>query len=181
MWPNNVKVFRESFNFNQDKDWLETEQLKQSIREFRMKEPDSGLSLDLFNRIASWKLGRQEGRTARYRNKITDDFVRTITSFAFALAHSEHDCLTRGRLTVLQGLPGVGIGIASAILALTFPDIYGVIDDRVWKVIYDEDKESFGLSDYVRYLRDLQSASAQLNWTPQELDFFAWKMGEKQE
>lgn len=79
---------------------------------------------------------------------------------------------------MLQGIQGVGIGIASSILGLTFPEQYGVIDDRVWRVMYGEDKESFWLSDYHRYLDDLPTGASQLNWLPQELDFFVWKLGE---
>jgi hypothetical protein len=179
MWFDDVKAFQQQFNYSQDKDWLETRQLRRDIKKHRDQYPDAGLSYDLFARIASWKLRRQEGRTRRFRNKITDDFVTKITSCALSLDHSDRESLTRARLSVLQGLPGVGIGIASAVLALTFPDKYGVIDDRVWKVIYDEDKESFSLSDYNRYGKDLLAGAAQLNWLPQELDFFAWKMGEK--
>jgi hypothetical protein len=177
MWLDEVKAFRQSFNL-QDKDWLETEQLKKDIEAHIAQNPGAGISLDLFNRIASWKLGRQEGRTRRFRTKVTDDFVRKITNCAFSLVHADRESLTRGRLNVIQGIQGVGMGIASAVLALTFPGEYGVIDDRVWKVIYTEDKESFSLSDYHKYLGDLLAGATQLGWLPQELDFFAWKMGE---
>ena len=178
MWVDDVKAFSEQFN-SEDVDWKETRQLKKDIKAHLAQQAGAGLSLDLFNRIASWKLGRQEGRTRRFRSKITDDFVRKITACALSLEHADRETLTRGRLNVLQGQPGVGIGIASAVLALTFSDQYGVIDDRVWKVIYDEDRETFSLSDYHKYLSDLLAGAAQLNWLPQELDFFAWKMGEK--
>ena len=179
MWTDDVKAFSEQFSRSEDQDWQETLQLKKDIKEHLSRDACAGLSLELFTRIASWKLGRQEGRTRRFRSKLTDDFVDTITSCAFALEHPDRETLTRGRLNVLQGLSGVGIGIASAILALTLPDQYGVIDNRVWKVVYDEDRETFSLSDYHRYLADLLAGAEQLNWPPQELDFLAWKMSER--
>ena len=123
MWLDDVKALRQSFTF-QDKDWLDTEQLKKDINTHSAQNRGAGISLDLFNRIASWKLGRQE--TRRFRTKVTDDFVRAITSCAFSRAHSDREFLTRGRLNVIQGIQGVGIGVASAVLALALPDYYGV-------------------------------------------------------
>ena len=80
--------------------------------------------------------------------------------------------------SVLGALPGVDIGVASAILALTFPDKYGVIDPRVWKVMYGvPDKSGFSLPDYTMYLGDLLAGSHQIvGWTAQELDFFTWRL-----
>jgi hypothetical protein len=36
------------------------------------------------------------------------------------------------------------------ILALTFPEDHGVIDFRVWKVIFETEKRSFTPQDYVK-------------------------------
>lgn len=178
-WVEDVKEFRASFDIT-DSDWVGTLSLKNKIKDYLANNPGKGLSLDLFNEIATWKLSRQEGRTRHARGpNVTEDLLRDITSCAFGLKHSDRDSLTRARLMVLQGIPGVGMGIASAILALTFPDEYGVIDDIVWKVIYGTKKESFWIADYRKYLGDLLAASQTLGWSPQEADFFAWKMGQK--
>jgi hypothetical protein len=107
---------------------------------------------------------------------VTDDLVGKITSCAFSLAHLDKYILARVRLDVLSALPGVDMGVASAILALTFPDQYGVIDPRVWKVIYGEDKSGFSLPDYTMYLGHLLDVASQLSWSPQELDFFTWRL-----
>jgi len=56
MWLDDVKALRQSFTF-QDKDWLDTEQLKKDINTHSAQNRGAGISLDLFNRIASWKLG----------------------------------------------------------------------------------------------------------------------------
>lgn len=95
MWLDDAKALRESFDF-QDKDWVETEQLKKDINAHIRQNPDAGLSLALFNRIATWKLRRQEGRTRRFRAKVTEDFVQKITICAFSLVHSDRDSLSRG-------------------------------------------------------------------------------------
>ena len=176
-WVQEVRDFRVSFD-QKDNDWVSTNALRRKIADHVAKKPGTGLTLGLFNEIVKWKLDRQEGRTRHRRGtKVTKDLLRQITICAFGLRHTDRDSLTRARLMVLQGIPGVGMGIASAILALTFPDEYGVIDDIVWKVIYGSKKESFWIANYRKYLEDLLSASSTLGWPPQEVDFFAWKMG----
>lgn len=178
-WVKDVKEFRASFDTT-DTDWVGTLSLKKKIKDYLASNPGRGLSLDLFNEIVTWKLNRQEPRTRHTRGvKVTEDVLREVTSCAFGLKHTDRDSLTRARLMVLQGIAGVGMGIASAILALTFPDEYGVIDDIVWKVIYGTKKESFWIADYRKYLGDLLAATQELGWQPQEVDFFAWKIGQK--
>jgi hypothetical protein len=122
-----------------------------------------------------WKLERQKGRNLHWRKKNTDDLVRKVTSCAFSLVHPDRETLARTRLGVVGGLPGVDIGVASAILTLTFPDEYGVIDPRIWMAIYGVKKSGFTLRNYTGYLADLLSAASFLGWPPQEVDFFAWK------
>ena len=178
-WTQDVETFRASFDYN-DSDWVTTATLKLKIAEHVTAHPGTGLTLDLFNQIVTWKLDRQEGRTRHMRGaRLREGFISQITNCAFTLSHPDQDSLTRGRLMVLQGISGVGMGIASAILALTFPERYGVIDDIVWKVIYGTKKESFWIADYSKYLADLLAASVSLGWPPQEVDFFAWKMGQQ--
>ena len=174
-WVNDVRTFRATFNYG-DSDWVGTVALKQKIKTHVGQPPSVGLSLALFNEIVTWKLAGQEDRTRHHRAKLTDDLVRKITACAFSLTHPDPDYLTRARLYVLQGIPGVSTGVASAILALTFPDLYCVIDPRIWKAIYGLSQEQFGLSDYKHCLADVRSASVTLGWPPQEVDFFAWKM-----
>ena len=155
---------------------VRTEALKQKIKTHVGQPPSVGLSLPLFKEIATWKLRGQEDRTRHLRTKLTDDLVGKITACAFSLVHADLAYLTRARLYVLQGISGVNMGIASAILALTFPDQYCVIDPRIWKAIYGQNQGQFLLSDYTLCLADVLSASQNLGWPPQVVDFFAWKM-----
>lgn len=174
-WVNDVRAFRAAFNYG-DSDWVGTVALKLKVKNHVGQPPSVGLSLALFNEIVTWKLAGQEDRTRGLRTKLTDDLVCKITACAFSLVHSDHNYLTRARLYVLQGIPGVSTGIASAILALTFPDLYCVIDPRIWKTIYGQDQEQFGLADYRHCLADVLPAAVTLSLLPQEVDFFAWKM-----
>ncbi len=174
-WVNDVRAFRSTFNYS-DPEWVATVALKQKISAHVGQPPSVGLSLALFNEIVTWKLAGQEDRTRDLRVHLTDDLVRKITACAFSLVHADRDYLTRAQLYVLQGISGVSMGIASAILALTFPDQYCVIDPRIWKAIYGQDQEQFSLADYRHCLADVLPASVTLQWPPQEVDFFAWKM-----
>jgi hypothetical protein len=93
MWLDDAQALRKSFDFR-DKDWVETEQLKKDIKAHIAQNPSAGLSLGLFNRIATWKLRRQESRTRHFRSKITADFVQKITICAFSLVHSDRESLS---------------------------------------------------------------------------------------
>lgn len=170
-----MQEFRQSFNLR-DKDWQETEQLKKDIATHLIQNPGAGLSRPLFERIRKWKLDRQAKRAVKFSKTVTDELVEKITACAFSLDHSDQNVLARVRLDTLGALPGVDIGVASAILTLTFPDKYGVIDPRVWKVIYGENKNGFSLPDYTMYVGHLLDGANQLKWVAQELDFFTWKL-----
>ena len=98
-----------------------------------------------------------------------------VTACAFSLQHTDPSVLARVLLDTLSALPGVDIGVASAILALSLPDEYGVIDPRIWKEMYGQDKTGFSLSDYTMYLAHLLEGARQLGWIAEELDFFTGK------
>jgi len=71
-------------------------------------------------------------------------------------------------------MPGIGTGVASAIMALSFPATYGVVDYRVWKVIFAESKRTFAPLEYIAYLHELWACAERLGLEPQLVDFLAW-------
>ena len=75
-------------------------------------------------------------------------------------------------------MPGVGTGVASAIMALSFPDTYGVVDFRVWKVVFGESKTTFTTDEYIKYLNELWGCAERLGLEPQVVDFLAWRYWE---
>jgi hypothetical protein len=146
-WLTNVQQFRQSFDY-QDNDWQQTVQLKADIAAHLAQNLGKGLSKSLFDRIVTWKLDKQEPRTDYLRVNITDDLISKITACAFSLVHRDRDFLAEMRLNALSAFPGVNMGVASAILALTFPNEYGVIDPRIWKHVYNEVKDGFSMSNF---------------------------------
>jgi hypothetical protein len=83
---------------------------------------------DEFFKVCCWKEKRQRKR--RYWQANTDDEVRALSRRVFATDDEDE------RMELLDSLKGVGIPVASAILTLTDPARYGVIDLRVWQVLY---------------------------------------------
>ncbi len=87
-----------------------------------------------------------------------------------------------GRVTMLRVLPGVGMGVASAILALCFPEQYAPIDFRVWRQLSDSELSMFEIPEYRRYLKKLRELADELasldpvnDWPVQLVDYFAWE------
>ena len=82
-------------------------------------------------------------------------------------------------LTVIANdtaLPGIGIGVASAVLALSEPEQYAIIDWRGWRQAFGTGRESFGCKHYCEYMRVVRSAAKQLGWQPQVVDWCLWNL-----
>ena len=78
-------------------------------------------------------------------------------------------------MAALTELSGVGIGVASAILALVDPEHYCVIDFRGWRAAFGEMRRSFSTRDYNKYLSEVRRLAEVLGWTPQETDLAIWE------
>jgi hypothetical protein len=173
-WCQRIAKIAASYDTEADKDWAKTEKLKADLRSCLGLAPERGLTAELFDRILDWKLRGQRGRTEKHRGQIEENMLGAVTASAFQLAHPDRRCLAAVRLQALASLPGVGFGVASAIMTLVFPEQYGVIDFRVWRVIFDESRTSFTVSQYLKYLEAVWECSQQLGWHPQKVDYFTW-------
>jgi hypothetical protein len=146
-------------------DYQETENLKHRLRNLKHQRPDFYLTSDELDCIFRWKLRGQYRRIDFSEN--TDSGYRAITRAAFSIKEANAAYEATLRLKVLMSLPGVGIGVASAILALCDPDNYCVIDYRGWHAAFGEIRHEFEPSHYLRYLRKVKCLANALNWTPQ--------------
>jgi len=109
------------------------------------------------------------------RSKNTEDIIRDITCLAFNISHEDEDYELELRLRLLTALRGVEIPVASAVLALCYPEQYAVIDFRVWRQIFGVEKRNFSINDYKRYLKEIKRLAAELGWLPQEVDLVIWE------
>lgn len=164
-----------------DPDFSEAERLKAHLARCRDKRVPLYLTRDEFLAICRWKLRDQYGRTARLLEANSAKRVKRTTQMAFALKDKEAEFALAGRVTILRLLPGVGIGVASAILALCYPKRYAPIDFHVWRVLFDEERSVFELADYRRYLARLNELAAEVkaldpkgSWTVQLVDYYTW-------
>ena len=94
---------------------------------------------------------------------------------ALAITHSNKEYELELRFGLLCVLRGVGVPVASAVLALIFPEGYGVIDFRGWRQIFGEERSSYTIADYKRYLAELRHLADELGWPVQEVDLAIWE------
>lgn len=90
--------------------------------------------------------------------------VRRLTRAAFT-TRSE-----REKLRLLTELKGVGVPMASAILTFIWPERYGIIDIRVWRLLYalrsvksNADGVGFNFNHWYSYLSKLRYHAKRLN------------------
>jgi len=172
----------------EDPDLAETERLKARLARARDKRVPLYLSREEFLSVCRWKLGEQYGRAAHLLESSSEKRVKRTTQMAFAFKDKEAEFELAGRLTILRLLPGVGIGVASAILALCYPKRYAPLDARVWRALFDERRSGLDVADYQRYLARLGELAAETRaldpkgaWSMQLAAYHAWANDEQAE
>lgn len=86
------------------------------------------ITKDLFIDICSWKSPRR--LDCAYKN--SEDEINKIIKLALEIPNEI------GKIKKLMDLAGVRVPMASTILTMYDPDIYGVIDTRAWNYLYEE-------------------------------------------
>jgi thermostable 8-oxoguanine DNA glycosylase len=156
-------------------DFEETERLKAKLAKQRSDTQSFSLTADLFDEILRWKLATQYGRQRAYRAQNTDEIIHEVTRLALNIAHKDEDYELELRVTILTSLRGVGVPVASAVLALVYPENYAVIDFRVWRQIFGENRNTFSIGDYKRYMKEIRRLASELDWPCQEVDHAIWE------
>jgi hypothetical protein len=131
---------------------------------------------DEFIRVCRWKLGTQYARVAEKVESNSDAAVQVVTEATFRLTDPCELTELRLRFGALQALSGVAMGVGSAVLALTYPEDYAVIDFRGWRQVFGENKTSFSVPNYQRYLDRIVRFAVELRWYPQEVDLAIWAL-----
>ena len=156
-------------------DQADTDALKARVATLRTIRQPFYLTAEEFEEILHWKLGQQIGRQRERRVGNTDELIRRVTGFALSLRHDDKSYEMELRLGVLCALRGVAVPVASAVLALVFPNEYAVIDFRVWRQLFGEDKTVFSIADYHKYMLKLEPLASELGWPVQEVDHAIWE------
>jgi len=153
----------------------ETKKLKLRLAAFRAQRQPFWLNGSELEPILRWKLRGQYGRQQHIRSSNPDEVYRVVTQAAFSIVgpDPQYELVLRTRL--LMSLPGIGVPVASAVLALVEPNTYCVIDFRGWRVAYGEDRREFSIAQYSRYRRDVAALARELGWSTQETDLAMWE------
>lgn len=156
-------------------DFEKTKLLKEKLAKLRRERRPLFLTADEFDEILRWKLDTQYGRGESRRTQNTDEIIRAVTGLALNIAHEYEDYELELRISILSSLRGVGVPVATSVLALIYPEKYGVIDFRNWRQIFGERKSSFSIPDYQRYVKEVRRLAKELNWSIQEVDHAIWE------
>lgn len=161
-------------------DYETTQRLLSLFKTLKAERLPFYLTAQEFDLILRWKLRGQYGRGVGVRSQNTDNIIRTITESVFKIKHDNDNYETKMRIDILSIIPGVSIPVASAILTLVEPTKYTVIDFRVWRAMFDEDKKLFSYNEYARYRSRVVAFADELDWTPQEVDAAIWEYDRRQ-
>ena len=156
-------------------DYEKTKRLKEKLARVRRERQPLYLTKAEFEEILQWKLGQQIGRQRERRSANTEEIIRAVTGLALTITHSDKEYELELRMGILCALRGVAIPVASAVLALVFPEEYAVIDFRGWRQIFGEGETVFSIPKYKRYLREVRRLADELGWPVQEVDHAIWE------
>jgi hypothetical protein len=133
-----------------------------------------------FERILKWKLRNQFGRQSNLRQLNTEEIIQKITRLVFEIEHPNHEYETQLKFKILTSIKGVEIPIASAILTLTNPDKYAVIDFRVWRQLFGIKKSYYAMTDYLKYLTVIKALAVKYDLKLQQIDMAIWQFDMEQ-
>ena len=156
-------------------DYSETEQLKAKLAQLRIERQPLYLTATEFEEILQWKLGQQIGRQRDKRAANTDEIIHAVTGLALTITHPDKEYELELRVGILCSLRGVGVPVASAVLALVFPEEYAVIDFRAWRQIFGEEQPTLFIPEYKKYMREIRRLADELGWPMQEVDHAIWE------
>jgi len=156
-------------------DLEETNNIIQKNEKLKKHREPFYLNKQEFEKILVWKLRTQYERQEKYRKQNTDAIIQKITRTAFEIEHPDWQYTIELKLNILTALRGVGIPVASAILALCYPEKYAVIDFRTFRQLSGESKRAFSIRDYIEYLMKIRDIAKKYKVTPQQVDQAIWQ------
>lgn len=147
---------------SRDGDLAATERLKARLARARDKRVPFYLTREEFLEICRWKLGEQYSRSSRALESSSAKRVKRVSELAFAVRDRDPDFELAARLAILRLLPGVGLGIASAILGLCYPKRFAPLDAGVWNAVFGEQPNGLDVAGYRRYLTRLRELEGEV-------------------
>lgn len=138
----------------------ETEEAKNLIEQLKEVKQKGFFTKDQFYKVVMWKSPRPK----RYYLGNSEDKIIQISKSVLN-SNSENE-----KIILLTFLKGVSIAVASALLTIINPKDYGIIDIRVWQLLYlygelkiKPKGQGFNFEDYQKYLLILRKYAKQFN------------------
>jgi len=154
-----------------EKDRKLFEELSHSYRRGYLTKPE-------LVEICMWK----SPRAIRRIKSNSEDMVRRATGEAFTTKFEKR------KMEALMELRGVGIPMASSILTLTNPKDYGVIDIRVWSLLYklgavnsNRKGANFTFKQWYRYLSILRYFARKFGVKAREIELTLFRYHQSQQ
>ena len=149
---------------------VERHAIELAFQERRAERHPFFLTGEEMDRVFRWKLRGHHERTAAQRARNTEAAYRLISQAVFEIVGPALEYESVVRLGLLTALTGVGVPIASAVLALAEPQKYCIVDRRGWRAVFREERESLNPYDYWPYWKAVSQLGSELGWTLQETD-----------
>ena len=144
--------------------------LEMAFQDRRAERHPFFLTGEEMNRVFRWKLRGHHERTAAQRARNTEAAYRLISQAVFEIVGPDLEYESVVRLGLLTALTGVGVPIASAVLALVEPQKYCILDRHGWRAVFGKERESFSPFDYWSYHQAIARLGIELGWSLRETD-----------
>lgn len=174
MNANKLKAKKKTLITRSNPEWRKILDLRSQVqKDFQNKK---SLSISTYQQILDWKLAKQ--RADKIRTSSPDSLVKTITACYCKADHPHDELKTKIRMNILLSIPWIGIGVSSAIMALHDPQQYGAIDSRVWSALFQKDKKTLSMNDYIKYLNAIRQMANGAKCEVQAVEYILWKQHE---
>ncbi len=159
-----------------DEDFESLESLRGEYSRKLSLRKEKYLDAKEFEQIICWKLDTQAHRSKQLRLANIDGLVVPITKAYFNLKSENFEYETEIKIKLLTSLKGVGTPLASAVMAITEPQKYCIVDSVLWEFIFHQEKSSFTTNDYLKFHKVISELSQRLDKDLQRAEFTLWKL-----
>jgi hypothetical protein len=163
-------------NLPLDEDFINLDSLRGEFSHKLNSRKEKFLDSKEFEQILCWKLDTQAHRSKQLRLVNVDGLVIPITKAYFNLKSENFEYETEVKIKLLTSLKGVGTPLASAVMAITEPQKYCIVDSVLWEFIFNEEKSSFTTNDYLKFHKVIIERSEKLDRDVQKTEFTLWKL-----
>ncbi len=163
-------------NLPLDEDFISLDSLRGEFSHKLNSRKEKFLDSKEFEQILCWKLDTQAHRSKQLRLVNVDGLVIPITKAYFNLKSENFEYETEVKIKLLTSLKGVGTPLASAVMAITEPQKYCIVDSVLWEFIFNEEKSSFTTNDYLKFHKVILELSEKLDRDVQKTEFTLWKL-----